>query len=191
MLRSIFTSFSAQLLTVVGCSLTAACGAAGSGASEQGTTSEQQEGLGEASCATTFADVSETGGLLSFTSPTTYTHSDCYKAYIAQVENDFAQDAILLFGWGGPALNDQASCTSAVIYAQEYSNQDHEGTFTVTGPKEQSNGVWSSGRCQAPALAYAPFGPVDFTWYRYAVSARSGGAGGPTQSFYAANSFVR
>jgi hypothetical protein len=168
MLYPRFGCYATQLGAVIGCLLTAACGAT----TGSETSAEQQEGLGEAACATIAADI--TASPLEFTSPTTYTHSSCFKAYIADAG---ASNLTYDFAWNAATPTNSADCTSAVIYAQQYTLVS--GAYVAVGTKVQSNGVWSGGTCHISNIVFSPTGAGE----RFAVSARSGGASGPTVSF--------
>ena len=114
MLYPRFGCYAMQLGAVIGCLLTAACGAT----TGSETSAEQQEGLGEAACATITADVTDLP--LDFTSPTTYSHSACFKAYIADTP---ATGNTEEFFWNGATPTNSADCTSAVMWAQQYTVQ--------------------------------------------------------------------
>jgi hypothetical protein len=168
MLYSRFGCYATQLGAVIGCLLTAACGAT----TGSETSAEQQEGLGEAACATIPADI--TGNLLEFESPTTYTHSACFKAYIADTG---ASNLTYDISWNGATPTNSADCTSDVIWAQQYTLVS--GAYVAVGDKVRSSGVWSGGYCQFSSIVFTPTGAAE----RFAVSARSGGSNGPTVSF--------
>ena len=170
MLYSRFGCYATQLGAVIGCLLTAACGAT----TGSETSAEQQEGLGEAACATISADITQDLPL-DFTSPTTYTHSACFKAYIADV---VPGNNTVDFAWNAAIPTNSAACTSAVIWAQQYLLES--GVYVAVGDKVRSGGVWSGGTCQISNIIFAnPTGAGE----RFAVSARSGGSNGPTVSF--------
>lgn len=162
----------AQLLSVLGCLLTAACGATPAGED----TAVQQQDLGEAACATDPADITLIqSDQLFFVSPTTYSKSNCYKAYIVNLTNLPPNPTDVRFQYDGAMPNNLADCAATRLWVQEY--EDNGTTFVATGPKQESDGSF----CNRPQLTY--FLDPSASTHRYAVSARSGGANGPTVKF--------
>ena len=194
----------AALRATRGCALVAgaltvsACGEAEPG--EEGQLAAQQQGLGEATCATIPADLVQVGGFPvgtfggpgaspGFSSPTRYSRSQCSKGYIIDLVSVRHNNNPVIFQWDGIAPDNEQACASAVIWVQEYHMES--GSFVSTGPKEEFRGFWEpgverdqflGGDCDIPWLNFAPHQSPSASW-RYAVSARSGGAAGPTVSF--------
>jgi hypothetical protein len=145
------------------------------------TASDIQE-LGEPGCAVVgAADAALSGRVPDLFSPVTYNNPLCFKSYIVDLNNTSFNDDFTIVRWAD--ANDETSCNNSVMWLQVYLKQG--GAWVAQGGKQRSAGTWVTGGglafCDAPGF-FVQQGPGGSS-YRFATSARSGGASGPTKRF--------
>lgn len=138
---------------------------------QQDPVATQTDELGEATCATTGADATLTGRIPDLFSPTTYSNSRCFKAYVVDLFSTSFDGDLTIVRWAGP--QDPASCNDSVMFLQVYLRQG--SSWVAQGDKQRSAGSWVSGGglafCDAPGFLIDE--GAGGNSYRFAASARS------------------
>lgn len=163
------------------CSLVASTVMVSACVDENQTASETQE-LGEPGCAVVAAaDAVLSGRVPDLFSPVTYNNPLCFKSFIVDLNNTSFNNDFTIVRWAD--AEDETSCNNSVMWLQVYLKQG--GAWVAQGDKQRSAGTWVTGGglafCDAPGF-FVQQGPGGSA-YRFATSARSGGASGPTKRF--------
>jgi hypothetical protein len=161
------------------------CASQPPGAEEIGSsTSPLSEG-----CAATHQPTASFTGSVDFTSPTTYSAPNCFKAVVLDVD-DYA---LANTGWGTPPGRTEITwedpqwgvCSDMMIRAQLF--RKVSGVWIPDGDEKQANGTVRVGplpvalSCTPPSVSFDKEMKPGLD-YRIAATARAGNNAGPTRS---------